>query len=81
MREDIWNNSDSAIGGKTLSLRKLIGKGYDAAWFLNCKARYRLFCGARSTKKSKNIIGYEPIMKILCDSRRNILIARQNVRP
>lgn len=77
MREDIWNNSDT-IDGKTLSLRKLIGKGYDAAWFLNCKVRYRLFCGARSTKKSKNIIGYEPILKILSDPRRNILIARQN---
>ena len=57
MREDIWNNSDDVTGGKTLSLRKLIGKGYDAAWFLNCHVRYRLFCGARSTKKSKNIIG------------------------
>ena len=45
---------------------------------MNCKVRYRLFCGARSTKKSKVIIGYEPIFKILSDHRRNILIARQN---
>lgn len=78
MREDIWYVNNSITGEKDLSLRKLLGKGYDDAWFLNCKVRYRFFCGARSTKKSKNIIGYEPIFKILSDSRRNILIARQN---
>ena len=65
-------------GSKAISLRKVIGQGYDDAWFTNCKGRYRLFCGARSTKKSKNIMGYEPIFKILSDPRRNILIARQN---
>ena len=72
MRDDIFlPNGDS-------SLRKLIGDGYTKAWFMNNTCRYRLFCGARSTKKSKNIIGYEPLMKIISDPRRNVLIARQN---
>lgn len=75
MRTDIYKEKN---GKKVLSLRKLLGKGYDDAWFTNCKVRYRLFCGARSTKKSKDIIGYESIFKILSDPRRNILIARQN---
>lgn len=75
MRDDIFVIKN---GEREIALSKVIGKGYDKAWFTNCHARYRLFCGARSTKKSKNIIGYEPIFKILSDSRRNILIARQN---
>ena len=76
MRDDIFLSDGK--GGKYLSMNKLLGKGYTKAWFTNCHARYRLFCGARSTKKSKNIIGYEPIFKILSDSRRNISIFRQN---
>ena len=76
MRDDIVVKKPD--GSSYMSLRKIIGEGYDAAWFTNCKARYRLFCGARSTKKSKVIIGYESIFKILSDPRRNVLIARQN---
>lgn len=76
MRDDIYILTPK--GQKVLSLDRLLGKGYTKAWFMNCKVRYRLFCGARSTKKSKNIIGYEPIIKILSDNRRNVLIARQN---
>lgn len=72
MRDDI-RDKDGAI-----SMDKLIGRGYTKAWFWNCPVRYRLFCGARSTKKSKVIIGYEPIFKIISDKRRNILIVRQN---
>lgn len=75
MRDDIYVLKDNQ---KILSLKKLIGGGYNKAWFLNCQVRYRLFCGARSTKKSKNIIGYEPIIKIISDDRRNVLIIRQN---
>ena len=76
MRDDIFINDKR--GNKVLSLSRLIGTGYTNAWFTNCKVRYRLFCGARSTKKSYNIMGCEPIFKILSDSRRNILIARQD---
>jgi len=75
MREDIFVERN---GQKQISLKKVIGEGYTQAWFTNCKARYRLFCGARSTKKSYNIIGCEPIFKILSDSRRNVVIVRQN---
>lgn len=75
MRDDIFIVKN---GEKVLSMHKLLGRGYTKAWYSNCKVRYRLFCGARSTKKSKNIIGYEPIFKILSDHRRNVLILRQN---
>lgn len=75
MREDIWIEKN---GKKVLSMKKLLGKGYTKAWFSNCKLRYRLFCGARSTKKSKVILGYEPVFKILSDARRNVLIVRKN---
>lgn len=75
MRDDVFIQRN---GQQVLSMNKLIGKGYTKAWFTNCKCRYRLFCGARSTKKSKVIIGYEPIFKILSDPRRNVLIVRQN---
>lgn len=76
MRDDIIKQNKN--GQDYISMDRLIGKGYTKAWFTNCHCRYRLFCGARSTKKSKVIIGYEPIFKILSDPRRNVLIARQN---
>ena len=75
MRDDIYTISN---GEKILSLRRLLGRGYDRGWFTNCHCRYRLFAGARSTKKSKDIIGYESIMKILDNPLRNIVIIRQN---
>lgn len=61
-----------------ISVQQCIGKGYNNGWFTNCKARYRIFEGGRSTKKSVNIGGYEPIFKILCDPRRNIIMARKD---
>ena len=76
MRDDIYIIDDK--GRKVLSMHKLLGKGYTKGWFSNCKVRYRLFEGARSTKKSKDILGYEPIFKILSDHRRNVLIVRKN---
>ena len=68
MRDDIFILDER--GNKQLSLSKLIGGGYTDAWFTNCRVRYRLFCGARSTKKSYNIIGCEPIIKILSQMKR-----------
>ena len=61
-----------------LSLSELIGKGYGNGWFTNCKARYRVYKGARKTKKSVDMCGYEPIMKIISDPNRNIIICRQD---
>lgn len=75
MRDDCYIIKDDR---KILSLPKLLGKGYGRGWFSNCKVRYRLFEGARSTKKSKVILGYEPIIKIISDERRNVVICRKN---
>ena len=41
MRTDIFDSNGS------IDLYKVIGQGYERAWFTNCHARYRLFCGAR----------------------------------
>lgn len=62
----------------TINVSECIGKGYNNGWFTNCKARYRIFEGGRSTKKSVNIAGYEPIFKILCDKNRNIIMCRKD---
>lgn len=75
MRDGICEIID---GKKVVNLYKLTGKGYERGWFSNCNCRYRLYEGARSTKKSVDIIGYEPIFKILSDKRRNIMICRKN---
>lgn len=61
-----------------ISVKECIGKGYNAGWWLNCPARYRVFEGGRSTKKSVNIAGYEPIFKLICDKRRNIIMCRKD---
>ena len=63
---------------EVISVQKCIGKGYGNAWFTNCHCRYRLFEGARNTKKSVDILGYEPIFKLLSNQYVNILILRQN---
>lgn len=60
-----------------LSMYKLIGKGYTRGWWKNFKGRYRVFKGARNTKKSYVIIGIEVLDKIISDPRRNVLILRQ----
>ena len=75
MRENIYTIVD---GVRQIDFYKVIGKGYERGWFTNCKARYRLFSGARNTKKSKDIIGYEPLLKIVTDELRNVMICRKN---
>lgn len=49
-------------------------------WFTNCDSRYRPLKGGRSTGKSYDFIGLEPIFKILSDTRRNIVFVRQNYK-
>lgn len=61
-----------------ISISQCIGKGYNNGWFTNCHARYRVFAGARETKKSVDILGFEPIFKIIDNPIRNILVIRQN---
>ena len=63
---------------KEISVQKCIGKGYNNMWFTNCKARYRIAEGGRSTKKSVNIAGYEPVFKILSDPHRHIIMTRKD---
>ena len=60
-----------------LSVAKLIGQGYGRGWFTNCRARYRVYKGARNTKKSYVMIGLEVLCKILSDPRRNVIIIRR----
>ena len=64
---------------KKLSIYKCIGKGYTRGWYKNCHCRYRVFKGARNTKKSYVIIGLEILSKILSDPRRNVLIIRNTL--
>lgn len=59
------------------SIKKLVGKGYVRGWFTNCHCRYRLFKGARNTKKSYVLIGLEVLVKILSNPYRNVLILRE----
>ena len=59
-------------------MKKVLGGGYSNGWFTNFKGRYRFYVGSRSSKKSVDILGYEPIIKIIQDDRRNILVVRQN---
>ena len=61
-----------------ISVSDRIGSGYGNGWFTNCHSRYRCYKGARNTKKSVDIVGYEPIFKILKDEWRNILFLREN---
>lgn len=60
-----------------LSIYKCTGTGYERGWWTNFKGRYRVYKGARNTKKSYDIIGYEVLDKIISDPRRNVLILRQ----
>ena len=62
-----------------MSVYKCTGTGYEKGWFTNCHCRYRLFKGARNTKKSYDMIGYEPIIKILTCPERNVLILRNTI--
>lgn len=59
------------------SVQNLIGKGYNNGWFTNNHCRYRCFKGARNTKKSYIILGYEALFKLLECKLRNIMFIRQ----
>lgn len=62
-----------------ISMDGSIGYGYGGGWFTNLRGcRYRVYFGGRSTKKSENIMGREPIFKILENPLRNVVMIRQN---
>lgn len=75
MREDIYTKQGDQ---KVIDLQKLFGRGYNNGLFFNFKGRYRFYVGSRSSKKSQNMLGYEIILKLLSDDRRNIIVCRQN---
>lgn len=62
-----------------LSIYKCVGKGYTNGWFTNCQCRYRCFKGARNTKKSYDLIGFEVLCKIFSSPLRNVLIIRNTL--
>lgn len=76
MRDDIFTDGEDGV--RTFDVSKIFGRGYSNGLFFNFKGRYRFFMGSRSSKKSQNMLGYEPILKILSDPRRNIVMCRQN---
>lgn len=61
-----------------IRISEQIGKGYGNAWYTNRRCRYRVIAGARNTKKSNNIGGVEPIIRILENDINNVLFIRQN---
>ena len=62
-----------------LNANDIVLRDFADMWFLNTQdIRYRLLKGGRETGKSYNFIGIEPIMKLLDDDRRNIMMIRQN---
>ena len=61
-----------------VSIKKLIPPAFRNGSFFKFKGRYRVFKGARNTGKSHTIIGWEPLLKIFDDERRNVLIVRMN---
>ncbi len=69
-------NSDDNLT-QVLNIAKIIGKGYGNGWFTNNQCRYRVFKGARATKKSYVMIGVEVLTKIITCPLRNVMILRQ----
>lgn len=61
-----------------ISIKRLVPPAFRKGFFLNFKGRYRAFKGARNTGKSHTIIGWEPLIKIISDPRRNVVVVRLN---
>lgn len=76
MRQGIYKDEN---GVRSVDIQKAIGRGYNNGWFTNTRnIRYRLFKGARNTKKSVVILGYEVVLRMISDDITNILIVRKN---
>ena len=67
------------MSDKKLSWYSITGSGYERGWWTNFKGRYRIYKGARNTKKSYVMIALEILNKILSDPRRNVLIIRNTL--
>lgn len=68
---------------RILNLSELAGYGYttemfnNAYWLYN-PCRYRVNVGGRNTKKSTNMLGLEPLFKLMCNPIRNAVMVRKN---
>lgn len=67
-----------ASNSTDISLKSLVPKAFRKGFFLNFQGRYRVWKGARNTGKSHTIIGFESLIKIISDPRRNVMVARLN---
>lgn len=61
-----------------INAEDIVLRDFADIWFTNCQFRYRVCKGGRDTGKSFNIVGFEPLFKILEDPRRNIMMIRAN---
>ncbi len=76
MRQGIYKDED---GVRSVDIQKALGKCYNNGWFTNTKdCRYRLFKGARNSKKSFNMIGNEIVLRMISDDITNVLVVRKN---
>ena len=67
----------------TITASDLIGKGYGKVWFKNLERdyghiRYVVVVGAKSTKKSTDILAYQPIFQVYDNPLNNIIFVREN---
>ena len=76
MRQGIYKDED---GVRTVDIQKANGKCYNNGWFTNTpECRYRLYKGARNSKKSFVALGNEVVMRMISDDITNVLIIRRN---
>ena len=67
----------------TITASDLIGKGYGKIWFKNLERayghiRYIVVVGAKSTKKSTDILAYQPLFQVYDNPLNNIIFVREN---
>ena len=79
MRQGIYQDN-LETGVRTIDISKANGKCYNNGWFTNTmgKCRYRLYKGARNSKKSFVALGNEVVIRMISDNITNILIVRKN---
>lgn len=63
---------------KKTSVKLKVCEDFEKIWFTHCHCRYRFACGGRNSGKSFNLLGIEPIIRILSNDIENIIFVRQN---
>ena len=76
MRQGIYKDID---GVRYVDIQKANGKCYNNGWFTNTPdCRYKLYKGARNSKKSFVGLGNEAVISMISDDITNVLIIRKN---